>query len=133
MDKSGGKGEPPLPLRLEFSPNFFVNELRKGVRKADGRLALRGKGRAELCKAQIVTWHQPSVKKNKKRGTQKFCPDISSGLLAALAKELLGEANENVMKYIAYCRKSTDEKDRQILSIEAQIAELSEFDKREGL
>ena len=37
------------------------------------------------------------------------------------------------MKYIVYCRKSTDEKDRQILSIEAQIAELTEFAKREGL
>ena len=37
------------------------------------------------------------------------------------------------MKYIAYCRKSTDEKDRQILSIEAQIAELTEFAKRESL
>ena len=37
------------------------------------------------------------------------------------------------MKYIAYCRKSTDEKDRQILSIEAQVAELTEFAKRENL
>ncbi len=37
------------------------------------------------------------------------------------------------MKYIVYCRKSTDEKDRQILSIEAQIAELTEISKREGL
>ena len=37
------------------------------------------------------------------------------------------------MKYIAYSRKSTDEKDRQILSIEAQIAELTEFAKRESL
>jgi len=35
-------------------------------------LALAGKGQPELCKAQIVTWHQPPVKKNKKRGTQKF-------------------------------------------------------------
>jgi len=37
------------------------------------------------------------------------------------------------MKYIAYCRKSTDEKDKQVLSIEGQIAELQEFAKRENL
>jgi DNA invertase Pin-like site-specific DNA recombinase len=37
------------------------------------------------------------------------------------------------MKYIAYCRKSTDEPDRQILSIEAQVAELKEFAAKEGL
>lgn len=37
------------------------------------------------------------------------------------------------MKYIVYCRKSTDEKDRQILSIEGQVAELQEFAKRENL
>ena len=37
------------------------------------------------------------------------------------------------MKYIAYCRKSTDEKDKQVLSIEAQIAELREFAQREHL
>ena len=36
-------------------------------------------------------------------------------------------------KYIAYCRKSRDEADRQILSIEAQIAELKEFAKKERL
>ena len=37
------------------------------------------------------------------------------------------------MKYIAYCRKSREEQDKQILSIEAQIAELREFAKRENL
>lgn len=37
------------------------------------------------------------------------------------------------MKYIAYCRKSTDEPDRQILSIEAQVAELEEFAAKENL
>ena len=36
-------------------------------------------------------------------------------------------------KYIAYCRKSRDEADKQVLSIEAQIAELKEFAKREHL
>jgi len=36
-------------------------------------------------------------------------------------------------KYIAYCRKSRDEADKQVLSIEAQIAELKEFAKREKL
>jgi len=62
-----------LPTRDdEFNSRIL---LRKGVRKADGGLALAGKGQPELCKAQIVTWHQPPVKKNKKRGTQKFCPD----------------------------------------------------------
>ena len=38
-----------------------------------------------------------------------------------------------MIKYFIYCRKSTDEADRQILSIEAQIAELKEFAKRENL
>ena len=37
------------------------------------------------------------------------------------------------MKYIGYCRKSTDESDRQILSIESQIAELKEFASRQNL
>ena len=37
------------------------------------------------------------------------------------------------MKYIAYCRKSTDEKDKQVLSIDQQLAELTEFAKREKL
>ena len=37
------------------------------------------------------------------------------------------------MKYIAYCRKSTDEKDKQVLSLETQITELKEFATREHL
>ena len=36
-------------------------------------------------------------------------------------------------KFFLYARKSTDEPDRQILSIEAQITELREFAEREHL
>src|SRR3990167_3381533 len=38
-----------------------------------------------------------------------------------------------MLKYFGYCRKSTDEKDKQILSIEQQIYELKEFAARENL
>ncbi|MFH1841086.1 MAG: recombinase family protein, partial [Candidatus Shapirobacteria bacterium] len=37
------------------------------------------------------------------------------------------------MKYIGYCRKSTDEKDKQVLSIDQQISELKEFAQKENL
>jgi DNA invertase Pin-like site-specific DNA recombinase len=37
------------------------------------------------------------------------------------------------MKYFLYARKSTDEEDRQVLSIEAQLAELKEFAAKEKL
>ena len=36
-------------------------------------------------------------------------------------------------KYFIYVRKSTDEPDRQILSIEAQVDELKEFAQKENL
>src|SRR3989344_2723411 len=35
------------------------------------------------------------------------------------------------MKYIIYARKSTEDDDRQILSIEAQLAELQEYSAKE--
>jgi site-specific DNA recombinase len=37
------------------------------------------------------------------------------------------------MKYFAYCRKSTDEDTRQVQSIQAQITELKEYAKKEGV
>ncbi len=37
------------------------------------------------------------------------------------------------MKYFAYCRKSTDESNRQVQSIQAQETELNQFAQKEGL
>ncbi len=41
--------------------------------------------------------------------------------------------NPNTQKFFLYARKSTDVEDKQILSIEAQLAELRDFAKRENL
>ena len=38
-----------------------------------------------------------------------------------------------MIKYIAYCRKSTDEKTKQVLSIDQQLVELKEFAQKEKL
>jgi len=45
----------------------------------------------------------------------------------------LSRKTKIMIKYIAYCRKSTDEKEKQVLSIESQIAELKEFAAKEKL
>lgn len=37
------------------------------------------------------------------------------------------------MRYIIYARKSTEEEDRQVLSIEAQLVELKEFAARQKI
>jgi len=38
-----------------------------------------------------------------------------------------------VIKHLAYCLKSTDEKDKQVLSIDSQLQELKDFAKKENL
>lgn len=40
---------------------------------------------------------------------------------------------ETIQKFYIYARKSTDVEDKQVLSIEAQLVELREYAKREGL
>ena len=39
----------------------------------------------------------------------------------------------NINKYVIYVRKSSEEDDRQVLSIEAQLVELKEFAAKEKL
>ncbi len=46
---------------------------------------------------------------------------------------LLKEQRNKMVKYIAYCRKSTDEPNKQVLSIDAQVEELKEFAAKEKL
>ena len=43
----------------------------------------------------------------------------------------MNNMNHQTQKFFLYARKSTDEPERQVLSIEAQLFELKEHDKKE--
>ncbi|MBT4178232.1 MAG: recombinase family protein, partial [Candidatus Marinimicrobia bacterium] len=45
----------------------------------------------------------------------------------------MNNLNHQTKKLFLYARKSTDEPERQVLSIEAQLFELQEYAKKEGL
>ena len=41
--------------------------------------------------------------------------------------------DKSLIRYFMYCRKSTESEDRQVLSLPAQLDELNELAKRQGL
>ena len=54
-------------------------------------------------------------------------------ILKSEIKENFNKNNMNTDKYVIYVRKSSEEDDRQVLSIEAQLVELKEFAAKEKL
>ncbi len=94
------------------------------------RCARRGGGRGERIKASQRNKFEAAAEEIR---SKRKCKNLGFFIRNPVHYRSLKEQIKNMVKYIAYCRKSTDEADRQLLSIEAQISELKEFAKRENL
>ena len=124
LPASGG-----LPLRLKIISNFLIQR-EDSVRNEGGAGRARTRGQRFIRRPQGKFDSEKGLK-SIKENAQKFSLSSKERHELALVKEQ--KTKTAMIKYLAYCRKSTDEKEKQVLSIDQQIAELKEFAQRENL